>query len=218
MEQSHCWNLWSLYDTGNRCHPAVTQRTETWRVARPALWLSRHWCLFLFLVLLNPLDAPWPKQTVEGILKWKKSLDEKLILLPTKSPIPAVFSSSPRMRFHSWDIANGGSSFLQTLLWGPGAAPYCSWPVPLTRFLWGPAPTKLSRADFLSPSLHWNPNGPLASGLTRWPQARQLCDGSEGTRVLFTSVWIPWWFFSFVQHFPQIRCELKFNPIKVQLY
>lgn len=28
-------------------------------------------CLFLFLVLLNPLAAPWPKQTVEGILKEK---------------------------------------------------------------------------------------------------------------------------------------------------
>lgn len=25
-------------------------------------------CLFLFLVLLKPLAAPWPKQTVEGIL------------------------------------------------------------------------------------------------------------------------------------------------------
>lgn len=33
----------------------------------------RQWCLFFFLVLLNPLAAPWPKQTVEGILEQKSN-------------------------------------------------------------------------------------------------------------------------------------------------
>lgn len=99
--------------------------------------LGRHWRLFLFLVLLNPRDAPWPKQMVEGTLERKRTVVLQGGLCsrqPDAEQQPFVRSLLVPESSRSHSVEHSGQRLLlrADCTPGPGAAPACSWPA-----VWG---------------------------------------------------------------------------------